>query len=120
MDLHQVLQSVVDKHPEVEGVIFCDYEGESIDYAQHNGSQLDPYHLKVLGATSTTWLQWFGRSKSVPLDGLQLSIKVEHCRYLLECIQKGYHVIAQIPRYALPGPISRSLHEAATSLRTIL
>ncbi len=110
MPYRQILQTFKDTCPGVRSVIFCDREGETIDFV----SDFDSYHTQLLGAYHSEVILRLNQS-SVDI-GVLGAVEVRTQTTLLRMwpIGGGYYVVALCKRGTmLPGPavaeVTRSL-----------
>jgi len=112
-----MLTELLAKLPHARAAIFCDHEGESVDWAAAAASPdgarpLSEYDVKICGAQlAASWLLLDERAR---LEGagriLELELRAEQGTFLCHAVQDGYYLVVMLS--ASPG-VSR----AARTLR---
>lgn len=113
MPFQAILRSVIDQHPEVIGVIFCDEQGEMVDMVFGQREHLDPFELRVIGATASTWVLNAARVSTCDTQAVTILIKARKYVFLVEGLKEGYFLMAVAQKTPLHTGIAKTLHKAA-------
>jgi hypothetical protein len=117
MGFGDILQRVIQAHPSVQGVLFCDEEGELVDLARAPGSTQDLYELKVLAATGAAWLRTATRVGGGRSEGVRQRLLHQRARVLLHGLPDHYYLLALVDGTAPSAVVERSLQRAARETR---
>ncbi|MFH1809664.1 MAG: hypothetical protein ABIJ09_13035 [Pseudomonadota bacterium] len=117
MSFRAILQRVVEAHPGVLGVLFCDEEGELVDMALAEGADLDPYELRVLAASGASWLRTVTRVAELPSERVQQWLRHERVQVLIEGLPEHYYLVAVVTPTVSASVVAHSLRRAGVETR---
>lgn len=115
MSFDHLLAPIIERHPCVRGVVFCDYEGEMVSQRARDGL-LSHEQLRLIGATGSTWLATVTRMNSTQPEHVTLALSGEAQRLLLVGMRGGYHLLAVLAPHTPLSPIERALRAVAAEM----
>ena len=112
MTYHEILQTFKDACPAVTSVVFCDGEGETIDFV----TDVDSYHTQLLGAYQSDIVLRLKQIETQSGVLGRVELRTETATIALWPVATGYYVVALLRRGGvLPAPavlaVTRTLEE---------
>jgi hypothetical protein len=100
MSYATILEKFKQRAPAVRSVVFCDYEGESIEFV----TDLDSYHTQLLGAYQSEILHSLAAlHRAQQAGGLRsMSIETDGTFWSITMLKEGYYVVAMSSRNIPP------------------
>ena len=107
----EILQKVVDDVPGAAGVIFADWEGESVEYVS-NGREED---IKLLGAHLGIILNLAREvAENCAQGGIRgMLVSSEAGRVVVQPVKEGYYLVMLLPSNGNIGVAFKKLREAS-------
>jgi hypothetical protein len=115
-----MLAQLLAEVPQARAAIFCDHEGESVDWAaaeRPGFARLSEYDVKICGAQlAASWMLLDERARAGAAGGLRaLELRAATGTLLCHAVQEGYYLMLVLT--AMPGSAraARTLAEAAAA-----
>lgn len=124
MPFRRLLADLVAHAPGARGAIFCDHEGENVDFAVRapppdGCGALTDYEMKVAGAQlAAQWILLREHGESHGAGTVhELSLRAEHGTLLCHALKDGYYLVLLLA----PGvPAARCTHALRQTARLVL
>lgn len=120
MSFRERLAELVERVPSCRGAIFCDFEGENVDFALREpppdgAPPLSDYDMKVAGAQlAAQWILF--REKGAPHgagEPVALRMHMPSGTLLCHSVKDGYYVVLLLSHRALTAVAAQQLAEMA-------